>query len=190
MEYTQQDIQDNMGLVFMVARRMEHLKGVSDIMEFQDLISEGVLGLIYSLDRFEPERGYRFSSYAVQCIKYHMLLGHERLFKEHWKARRAGIRSSTVSLSLYWEDSLKPIVKASDHGAAAIAAFERLNRRHLWDRLQMYLTPRQKDVINLTLCGMTQTEIARCLGVTRQAIHIAYNNAVDNAKKCFQQQAA
>lgn len=188
MEYTQQDIQDNMGLVFMVARRMDRITGVNNVMEFQDLISEGVLGLIYSLDRFEPERGHRFSSYAVQCIKYHMLLGHERLFKEQWKAKRAGVRSTTIPF--YRENSIEPIVGASDHGMGSAATFESLNRRHLWDRLQMYLTPRQKDVINLTLCGMTQTEIAECLGVTRQAVHITYNNAVENAKKCFQQQAA
>lgn len=55
----------NMGLVVMVARRYEqgHLS-------FADLIQEGNTGLLRAVDRFDLDRGHRFSTYAVWWIRH------------------------------------------------------------------------------------------------------------------------
>lgn len=41
-------------------------------MELMDLIEEGNLGLLQAIDKFEPEKGYRFSTYAVYWIEQYI----------------------------------------------------------------------------------------------------------------------
>jgi RNA polymerase sigma factor for flagellar operon FliA len=40
---------------------------------YSDLVSQGILGLIDAVDRFEPTRGWRFSTYASLRIRGHIL---------------------------------------------------------------------------------------------------------------------
>src|SRR5262245_10049591 len=51
-------IESNLRLVVKIARRYYN-RG----MEFSDLIEEGNLGLIRAVEKFDPERGFRFSTY-------------------------------------------------------------------------------------------------------------------------------
>lgn len=55
----------NLGLVVSLARRYERR-----LFTLADLIQEGNAGLLKAADRFDPERGYRFSTYAVWWIRH------------------------------------------------------------------------------------------------------------------------
>ena len=56
-------ILSNMGLVHALARRLKG-RGI----EYEELVSAGCIGLLKAADGFEPERGLKFSTYAVPMI--------------------------------------------------------------------------------------------------------------------------
>jgi RNA polymerase sigma factor for flagellar operon FliA len=54
-------------LVKFVAGRVR--SGLPPAVEHADLVSDGVIGLMDALDKFEPERGLQFQTYAVSRIR-------------------------------------------------------------------------------------------------------------------------
>ncbi len=74
-------VASNLRLVVKLAR--EHHRPPLLLM---DLIQEGNLGLVLAVERFEPERGVRLSTYAVWWIRAYLL----RFIIENWRLVKLG----------------------------------------------------------------------------------------------------
>ena len=71
----------NGGLVHAIAKKhyysVKHANqaggGLGSILTLQDMVQEGNLGLMEAAERFEPERGFRFSTYATWWVRQRIL---------------------------------------------------------------------------------------------------------------------
>ena len=64
MEARQRMIRSNLRLVISIAKRYTNMG-----LTFSDLVEEGNIGLMRAVEKFNPKRGYRFSTYASWWIK-------------------------------------------------------------------------------------------------------------------------
>lgn len=62
-------IRASMGLVYSIARKLGRPRSDDDL---ADLVSEGSIGLLTAIQRFDPDRGVAFSTYAHHWIGHHV----------------------------------------------------------------------------------------------------------------------
>jgi len=101
--------ESNIRLVISITKRYQN-RG----MAFQDLAQEGILGLTRACEKFDPERGFRFSTYATWWIKQSIM-------------RAIADQGRTIRLPVHIHDQLSALRKAerelkSDLGRQATAA--------------------------------------------------------------------
>ncbi len=89
-------IQGNLRLVVSIAKRYTRL-GLS----FLDLIEEGNLGLMKAVDRYNPHRGYRFSTYASWWIKQAII-------------RAVANQGKTIRVPVYMVEIINRLRKATE----------------------------------------------------------------------------
>ena len=169
-------VEDHLPLVGTIARALS--RGLPSTVELDELVNDGVLGLIDAMRRYDPSRGVGFPTYAGHRIRGAILDGlrtRDPLPRRVRRARKraiaaAGCASAAGGVQLLELDEALTLPEDEALGPEA-RAIEADLLRLAWNGLAV-LPPRDRQVLTLRLvAGLTLREVAArlALSITRIA---------------------
>ena len=189
----EQIVAENTGLVKSVALRLSHIYGE----DAEDLIQIGYIGLIKAARRFEPERGLKFSTYAVPLITGEIksqIRDHGAIkVSRSLKAEAAAVRraendftaangrsprlSELAAAAGLTEDKVEQALRAAD-AMTNFEEYEKIDISSSDEDLNVTkidiaaaissLAPKERQVIVMrNYKDMTQTQVAKALGISQ-----------------------
>lgn len=181
----------NLGLVHNIAVIMNR-KVNNSVVDYDDLVSEGCIGLINATETFDPERGFQFSTYAYRVIsgyiynflKYQMQA--IRYPREVYKIAKA-IRSEDLSFKQVLQRfkctkklaetafecaslQMLSMDSALTHDEETVSlkdvlpSLEDFSTAHV-DEFKSTLSNEERGMLDLTIRGYNKLEIAASMGI-------------------------
>ena len=160
-------IEHNLRLVVYLARKFENT-GIC----VEDLISIGTIGLIKSINTFNPEKNIKLATYASRCIENEILMYLRRNNKTKMEV------SIDEPLNVDWDGNelLLSDILGTDEDVIYRGIENEVERKLLMNAVSK-LSKREKTIVRLrfglgTVDGqeMTQKEVANLLGISQSYI--------------------
>ncbi len=168
-------IQANLGLVPTMVER-SRVKGV----DFGDLISEGQLALLRSVEKFDYSRGFKFSTYACRSIltaitrSIAMMARHRARFPTEFDPDMQGsdvVEAQRAGIELDCLDEIRRILRDNS------AELTRVERRVLSERFGIRAKRTGEDDPQRTL-----RQVADKFGVTKERVRQIQNKALNKIR--------
>lgn len=130
-----------------------------------DLMQEGLMGLMKAIRSFSGDRGASFSSYAAVCMKNRML-----------NSLRKNNISQTEELS---DEELEEYAVSTQEGIPENIVIEKERMSELYKKISSALSEQEWQVFQLFLTDMSYNQIALNSGLSVKAV----NNAMQRVRR-------
>ncbi len=158
-------IERNLRLVVYIARRFENT-GIN----IEDLISIGTIGLIKSINTYNPEKNIKLATYASRCIENEILMFLRKITNQKTEI------SFDEPLNTDWDGNelLLSVILGTDNDMVMRAIEDDVDRELLRNALDK-LNEREKSIIVMRF-GLgntrerTQKEVADMMGISQSYI--------------------
>lgn len=132
--------------------------------DMEDLIQEGMLGLLSAIRTFNPQKGFAFDTYAAKCIKHEALNAIE-------KAKKDVILNGGQSIEDLFDDKDGfDVIKSGDNDNPEYIVIGKLNQSIFTDAINATLNEHEKFVLQYYLRGFSYAGIAEKLGKSVKSI--------------------
>lgn len=137
--------------------------------EYDDLVQEGLLGLLSAVKSFNSNLNTGFCSYALVCIK-------NRILSACRDAKRQ--KNSFLNSFISMNDGIfdMPADKSTQPEELVIS---KENIKSINDKIEIILSEQERKVVILKLLGYSYKEIADILSITVKKV----DNSIQNVKK-------
>ena len=173
-------IEHNLRLVVYIAKKFDNT-GVG----VEDLISIGTIGLIKSINTFNPEKNIKLATYASRCIENEILMYLRRNNKTRLEV------SIDEPLNVDWDGNelLLSDILGTDEDVIYKDIESEVERKLLMKAMNK-LSDRERTIINLRFglntpdgMEMTQKEVASLLGISQSDISRLEKKIIRRLKK-------
>ena len=173
-------IEHNLRLVVYIAKKFDNT-GVG----VEDLISIGTIGLIKSINTFNPEKNIKLATYASRCIENEILMYLRRNNKTRLEV------SIDEPLNVDWDGNelLLSDILGTDEDVIYKDIESEVERKLLMKAMNK-LSERERTIINLRFglntpdgMEMTQKEVASLLGISQSYISRLEKKIIRRLKK-------
>lgn len=169
MRAKQRFFEGNLRLVVHVARKHKQAMGLGDE-DFQDAIQNGCIGLNRAIEKFDPETGYKFSTYAFWWLR-------QSIYRNDMNRRT--IRVPDQARKDY-KNLSKAITDLRDQGitptAELLSEMTGLSEKQVEPHLEC-LDDRERLVVERKLQGHHHREIGHDLSISTTRVGQLWRNA-------------
>lgn len=169
-KYREKLVRCNLRLVVSIARRF-----AEDRVHLEDLISEGHLALLNAVDKFDYDRGFRFSTYATHAVQ-------RTYFRSLKRRSRDRARLSTVGHEIIVESNEQP-----DSTDRAQESFDDFNA--VASLIDAQLDPRERFILQARF-GLdrpegpqTLLEVARQMDLSKERVRQLQLRALEKLRQ-------
>jgi RNA polymerase sigma factor (sigma-70 family) len=169
-------VRANMALVLAMAKRTR----IPNV-EFAELVSEGNMALLRSVEKFDVSRGFKFSTYACRAI----LKSFNRLATKTGRYRQHFPTEFDPDLERSDYDVMKHDMQREDSVDALREILAR-NRAHLSDTERTIVM--ERFALTTRGKGRTLAEVGKMVGLTNERVRQIQNLALDKIRDVLDEQ--